>query len=401
MTEHQEKSADQWRELTTQLAEAGEAIRSFAFVGDEPADEAEFNKVLAMTFAQAYWMNFHSDVSAPEWLPFIGQLIPSGAINPDTLYYSARLDPNGTYRVSGERGTVYMLDFQLSQRQPGYPGQSGARTASIDGDSLTLDSQGRFDFVISKERPEGVADWYPLPPESGSILMRQVSYDWEGERDARVAIERLDTPIGRPRPTAAETQALLARLPEHMMLYQKQFLNYKAQVRALGPANQLHRRIRTETGGEGQGGGMGGQVIYHGNFDLADDEALLIETTIPERCGYFNIQVTDEMHLAIDPLFHQASLNGHQARLDSDGKFRAVISVQDPAVPNWLDTAGYRHGGIIGRWTRSSGAPVPDARVIKLKNLRDHLPADTPTVSADERERIVRARSCAMQRRRR
>lgn len=401
MNDSEKQAGGAWRHLTGQLAEVGDSIRELAATFADPADEADFERVLAMTFAQAYWMNFHADPAAPEFLPFIGQLIPSGAINPDTLYYSARLDPGGVYRLTGDRGTIRMLDFQLGQRQPGFPGQSGARTASIDGDSLTLDAEGRFDLVISREPVEHAGDWRPLPPETGSLLMRQVSYDWAGERDARVAIERLDAPVARPRPTAAETRALLGRLAEHMLIYQKQFLGYKAQVRALGPANRLHRRIRTETGGEGQGGGMGGQVIYHGNFDLADDEALLIETAIPERCHYWNIQVTDQLHLAIDPLFHQASLNGFQARLDADGRFRAVISLRDPQVPNWLDPAGHRLGGIIGRWTRSSDAPVPEARLVKLDRLRDHLPPDTPVVSAEAREQQVRARSRALQWRRR
>lgn len=390
-----------WSALTERLAQAGVTIRAMLPPGDEPVDEADMDRVLAMTFAQAYWMNFHADPATPEWLPFIGQLIPSGAINPDTLYYSARVDPDGVYRLSGERGTIRMLDFQLSQRQPGFEGQSGARTASIDGDSLTLDAQGRFEVIVSRERPADVSgDWRPLPPETGAILMRQVSYDWEGERDARVAIERLDRPIMRPRPTAEETEARIARLAEHMVIYQQQFLGYKAQVRALGPANQLHLRIRTEKGGEGQGGGLGGQVIYHGNFDLADDECLLVETPVP-ACHYWNIQVTDELHLAIDPVFHQTSLNGHQARLDPDARFRAVIAARDPGVPNWLDTAGHRHGGIIGRWTRSQETPVPEARVIKLDALREHLPADTPVVTPEDREQRVRARCRAMQWRRR
>jgi len=367
----------------------------------KPDDEAELDRLLAMTFAQAYWMNFHADPAAPEWLPFISQLIPSGAINPDTLYYSVQIDPEGSYRLTGDRGTIRMLDFNLGQRQVGSDGQSGARTGSIDGDSLTLDADGNFDLIISKERPANAVDWRPMPPGTGSLLMRQVSYDWENERDARVAIERIDLSIMRPRPSAAETQRHLNRLPDHMRIYQQQFMGYKAQVRALGPANQLHTRIRHEKGGAGTGGGLGGQIIYHGNFDLAEDEALLVETAIPSECFYWNIQVTDRLHLAIDPVYHQTSLNGHQALLDADGKFRAVISVRDPGVPNWLDTAGYSSGGIIGRWTRANGAPVPDTRVVKLAELRDHLPSDTPIVSAEEREERVRQRSRAMQRRRR
>ncbi len=34
----------------------------------------------------------------------------------------------------------------------------------------------------------------------------------------------------------------------------------------------------------------------------------------------------------------------HQAVLDADGKFRAVLALTDPVVPNWLDPVGNTRG---------------------------------------------------------
>ncbi|KKW91524.1 hypothetical protein YP76_14070 [Sphingobium chungbukense] len=370
----------------------------------ENADDqacADAERAIAMSFTQGYLMMFHGHADHPDWVPFISFLLPSGAINPDTSYDICRIDERGVYRLSGYRGTVQLLDFQMTENLPGLADHSGARTGGINADDLTLDAQGRFDVVLSAERPADFSgDWHPMPPGTGAILMRQVHYDWETELDARVAIERLDVPPRRPAADAATTRQRLEYLPMFVRRFQNQFLSYKRQVRDLGPPNELHIRVRKEKGGAGQGGGMGGQVMYHGNFQIAEDEGLLIETAIPERCRYWNIQVTDEAHIAIEPLFCQSSINGFQARLDSDGRFRAVISARDPGIPNWLDTGGHLHGGILGRWTHASDAAAPAARVVKLDKLRDHLPPDVTFMTQEERENQLRARIRAVQMRR-
>lgn len=359
---------------------------------------ADAERTIAMTFAQGYWMLFHGLAEYPEWLPFIGFLYPSGAINPDTTYDVCRIDPAGTYRISGDRGTVHLLDFQLSEGLPGLREHSGARTGGFNTDDLTFDDMGQFDVVLSRERPAAhTGDWQRLPEGTGSILMRQVRYDWATERGARVAIERLDLPPRQIAPDLATVRARIDAIPDYVRRYQRQFMGYKRQVRDLGPPNVLHHRVRKEKGGAGEGGGMASQVIYHGNFSLATDECLLIETDLPRTCAYWNIQITDELHCAIDAMRCQSSLNGFQATLDDDGRFRAVICAVDPGVPNWLDTAGRPRGGIMGRWTYADSAPIPSTEVVKIAALRDRLPAATPAVSPEERDQALRARLRAAQ----
>jgi hypothetical protein len=89
------------------------------------------------------------------------------------------------------------------------------------------------------------------------------------------------------------------------------------------------------------------------------------------------------------------------ARLSSDGMFRGIIALDDPGVPNWLDPAGYTEGGIYGRWYDCSSEPVPTITRVKLADLRDHLPPDTPVVTPAERADELRRRVRACQRRRR
>jgi hypothetical protein len=97
----------------------------------------------------------------------------------------------------------------------------------------------------------------------------------------------------------------------------------------------------------------------------------------------------------------QTHLNGFTAHVDRDGKFRAVVSATDPGVPNWLDTMGYLKGSLLGRWLESSSTPIPRVTRIKLADLRKHLPADTPVVTAEARDAAIRLRRKGAQLRRR
>jgi hypothetical protein len=93
-------------------------------------------------------------------------------------------------------------------------------------------------------------------------------------------------------------------------------------------------------------------------------------------------------------------LNDVQARIDSDGRFRAVVSRRDPGVPNWLDKADYPWGIVQLRWNRASDHPDPTMKKVPFAAVRDHLPADTPVVTPEARREQLRARREAAQLRR-
>ena len=113
---------------------------------------------------------------------------------------------------------------------------------------------------------------------------------------------------------------------------------------------------------------------------------------------YWNVQLNDELFNAVDYVYRQSSLNGHQARVDADGNFRAVISLCDPCVHNWLDPGETLRGMLIGRWLGCDSTPIPTLTRLPFAELHGHLPAATPRVSRDEREAalraVVSARSC-------
>jgi hypothetical protein len=108
--------------------------------------------------------------------------------------------------------------------------------------------------------------------------------------------------------------------------------------------------------------------IWLGLWELADDEALVIEMTPPE-CQYWNFQLGNIWAESLDYRFRRVHINNGQAKLREDGSLQLVVSSENPGHPNWMDTAGHRHGTMCVRWVLADHHPEPKCRVVKRSEL--------------------------------
>jgi hypothetical protein len=350
---------------------------------------------IVMGLAQAYHLAFSGDPQHPQFMSFLNPVIKSAAPNPDYMYRMAIIEDGGVYRVSGHRGTTLFVQLGVGSGLIGWDDVPGPPLASIElDDDLTVAQDGTFSVIISPERPTGyTGDWIELKAGAHTISLREASYNWLEERDGIQTIERLDGPATYRRWSAAEITEKMERLAGFPERYAKLFSQFVKNLSA-HPVNTVVMNDWAAIGGLAQ------QVYYEGLFELDNDEALILETEIPETSKYWSVLLADQIFNTIEWEKCQSSLNGYQAQLDSDGKFRAVISLQDPGVPNWLDPAGRTKGVIQGRWYKASSAPKPQVKRVKFSDLRAHLPGDTPVISTDERKERLLARFRGAQTRR-
>jgi hypothetical protein len=382
-----------WSEYVELLKPAG-ALNELTFSPESDQLRAELYRQLVMNLALGYFVYFQSDAAHPDWAPFLNSVFMLQP-NPDDTYFNAYVSPDGCYRIVGERGTVKLLTLSMGRSVMGTSDTPGKSLGYVDFDAFQIEPDGRFEVILSRERPAGHGgNWLALPPDVDYLLVRQRSYDWGNERDARLAIERLDTPPIKPRPDMRRIDRdLRAVLGGYAARLSRMWLQYQNGVVARGLINRLEM---TDFGGA-----VPQQWYWQGVFQLGDDEALILETELPVERQYWNVQLNDELWNAVDFIYRQSSLNGHQARIDADGRLRAVIALRDPGIHNWLDPGETRQGMLIGRWYGCSSRPLPTLRRVPFASLRDHLPAGTPLISAAERAAALRARRIGAQLRRR
>lgn len=389
----------EWRSYVEPLLPIGARLADL--IGEGAADDQLRQELFRATFgalAGAYMTVLNTDADFPDFVPFVGQYNNLLGPNPDFIYAVSPLRDDAVYRLTGYRGSVRMVILQVAGGDFVIKGEGPTFGATFDNfylDDLTIGADGAFDVILSRERPEDhTGDWWPLAEGATNIVLRQLSYDWVTEEDARITIERVDGPVQRPRQDVRWISEGLKRLATFTETYTANSHNF-CQAFASKGLNEVHFINFAADGG------MPRQAYLEGMFDIGPDEALIMETEIPERAHYWSFHLTDERWSAPDWLHRQSIVNGHSAVLDSDGRFRLVISPEDPGVPNWLDTLGLRRGIIQGRWHECSSFPMPKLTKVPVGDVRKHLPADTATITPAERDEAIRRRRRGAQMRRR
>ncbi len=363
----------------------------------DPQIRQEAGRLALSAFVAAGIDALTSDPDHPVFLPQLSNYITIGQPNADTNYRSAKITAGGTYRLRGRRGSMNQAVIAETGPRPKQMEGSvnlGAPRPVHNLNALTLDAQGRYDVILSPARPEGyTGDWWRLDPTSNGLLVRLVGSEWGVELEPSLSIERLDSPASRPRPAAAVLEANLRSIAAAAGFIAPLLVDRPQKLHMDGVVNKL-RAVDFS-----QMGGLKGQFYYEGAYDLQDDEALIIETTVPETYAYRSVILTNDLYETTDWYNNHSSLNGAQAQVDDDGILRIVVSARDPGVPNWLDTAGFSTGVIQGRWVDCSSEPVPTIRKLALADVRAALPASTPEVTPQERDQITRNRRAALQQR--
>ena len=362
---------------------------------NDRAYRADVYRQIMMNLSYSYFVYFHADAEHPDWSPLWNPVYTLQP-NPDDIYLYSPIRGDLTYRVSGNRGTVKMLTFTT---QRGFCGmvdevsQMGEFN-DLDDRDLEIDDDGEFELILSANRPPNyTGNWAPIGTNADTLMVRYRSYDWGSEISPQLSIECLDPVPPKPRLTPeniAQRLQLMAKFPARMT---KLFFAMQNAVRDAVGVNVFQPAPID--------GALSKQIYLPAIYELNDDEALIIETDLPKKRHYWNIQLNDPYYNAVEFVYRLSSLNGHTAKLSSDGKLRAVIALEDPGVPNWLDPAGFSEGTIYGRWYDCDSCPTPRIIRVPLTQLRNHLPPDTAVISPQQREEELKARVRAAQRRRR
>jgi len=386
------------RPLFDYLKPLEEAVNEIAntWRPDDPEYRADVYRQIMMQFSYGYFAFFHADPEHPDWAPLWNPVYTLQP-NPDDIYLYAPISSDYSYKVSGNRGTVFMTTFTTQRSLPGLPWDNdvvGEYYNDIDSGDLQIDADGNFELLLSQEKPEGyTGNWLKIAEGAHVLMTRYRSYDWVNEVDPRMSIRCLN-PVGlKPR---LSPEQILERIEQMAgMPVKATKLFYEMQ-------NAILRKVGTNVFDPVKlGGSFTRQVYLPTCYEFEDGEALIIETDLPEQRRYWNFQLNDPYFNATEYVYRLSSTNGHFAKVSSDGKFRAVISLEDPGVPNWLDPAGFKQGTVYGRWYDCDSHPTPIIKRVKFAELRDHLPTDTPVVTPEERTEELAQRVEACQRRRR
>ena len=281
--------------------------------------------------------------------------------NPDNLYLGARVDGRSAYRVCGTLGTARWMSFNV---HAGAFGAGGRGTAeALDARSLELGPDRSFELFLGGERG-AAANWLPLPPDAGSLIVRQTFADRASERPSRARDraarrgERARAARARAgRPRARRDAGAAARAGRHGAL-------------VVGRPREVEEPLRR---GDARRGGdlprprhpLPRRLLRAGARRGARRRGAAA------ACDYWMFVLSNHWLETLDYTRHRITLNNHSAVLEPDGT-READRRGARSGPSELA----RHGGPRARHDRRAlgGARRrgrgPGARVVRPRRVR-------------------------------
>lgn len=380
-----------WEKYHASVERARAIMTGVPRLANEPAHKALIYQSLIEAQAMAY--NF---AVAPRMEPplvhthtWYSCFYTLGGTSPDFYYGALFLDGRKTYRLSGRFGDLRMILLQGYSHLMGHP--QSRMLGNFDLSMFDRDADDAFEVTISATEHPG--NWIPLDPDSryNFFFVRRALADWNQDRGT-LDISLVD---GASAATAepSQDQALAERLSLAADFLHYLAINWCVDLYDLYlNCNQGEKnRVAVIAGSQIASDFVGSPTTNYiwGIYDIADDEALIIESDVPQA-RYWSLQLFDVLCRPFDFVHHQTDVNLSRAVIDPDGKLRVVISKRDPGVANWLDACGTNEGIIVGRtYHPDNTIAQPLTRKIKLAELDDHLPSDTRRVTAQQRREIL------------
>jgi hypothetical protein len=371
---------DAWANLLNRLKAAGELVAS-SEANRNSVDYASGMRHLMVLLAVGLdeALRFDPDPVLAVTKTSTDDILTWGMECPDCIYLRATLRGGETYRLFGDRGTARYVGLQTMN--------GIVSTSNCLVDDLDMTADGTFEVVLSADAHQG--NWMRIDGDHPTLIVRHFFYDWDTEQPSVLQIERLGDEVAPTDPAVAADVAVsrqIHALGEFVHDNLKFFLDFNAAPPVNGFMPPIDRSA--------MGAAAENRPVI-GRYELEPDEALILEVKPPDGV-YWSYSLGNQWWETIHYGRHQSSLNAHQAKIDSDGILRVVVSARDPGVANWLDTAGHSNGAMILRCVRTETAPIPNARMVEFADVVSALPPDTAMVSADERAAILAARRRAV-----
>ena len=350
-----------WEEFCEALKAAGQVILR-PEAPDTELDRAEGWRYLTrLTRVGLEMMLEYADVDFPVFYQASHTTAKIGADNPDNIYLNATIAADRTYRVHGQRGSVPYLSLGTKANRYSTDGTM-ASTGEIDARQMHFTADGRFEVIVSRNRRDG--DWLPMAEDSSMLIVRQTFLDRAREVPALVSIECVDGPA-TPQPLDARKLATaLGSTAAFVHGTARTFANWSQLFQRTPNAfAEIDQAFYNRAGGDPN-------IHYlHGYWTLGREQALVIETPVPE-CEIWNFQLDNYWMESLDYRYLPIHVNSHTARYEPDGSLKLVIAAENPGVGNYLATAGHTSGTMLLRWTRAKSHPIPKCRVVPLASLR-------------------------------
>lgn len=402
--EDDERLFSEWEKFCDRLKDAGRLV----FKEQNPATalhRADGFRYLTQNLGQAFEFALESrDTKYPMFVKFCSPNRKLASDNADCVYYSAWIDGESIYRISGKKGTARLWNIGVQGERSLTAYGPGANRmlhdpfgdppeAAIHGDELVTDWDGHFELYIGGE-PQG-QNWLPTTSSSRRLFLRQYFDRWD-EEPAEYRIERVGTTSPRPLPTPDQVVAAMRWASSFVYDVVDYWPEWNWNSEYAASPKYLNRFNFPPSIGDEENdkkiGRFGGQMWW--NFK--PDEVMIVEFDDPR--AFWMLGAEGVFCNSMDFLYRNVSYTPSRTPIDPDGKIRFVFAAEDPGYSNWIDNQGFE-AGILTYRSVSGNFPDFSTTVVPAAEVSQHMHEGSPKITPEGRRGQLRQRFDAIRNR--
>lgn len=344
-------------------------------------------KIVWYFTAPRYWHGHH--VPGSRW----------GLDTPDNVYRHAIIDAESAYEITVKQRADVPTQFSF-MIYDSYAGENTKQKsdlldepmAALLESAIQVDTDGSYTVTVDNEPANGRPNHMQSAAGAKVFMIRDTFTDWEHQSTQQMQIRR----VGGPNPRQPRNHLEIASHAADLIRSAEGILfRFKTNYFARSVPNTLSAPWL-------RGGGFA--ASSHGRYELGPGQAWVVTL---DRLGArgLGFGAGDPWMVSCEHVLGTGSVNNNQAQPNPDGTYTYVLCPDDPGIHNWVNTGGLHDGTLLVRWldlpksTTSMDGAVRDVRVVKLGELGDILPSETPAVTAAQRRALNAQRALDYSRR--
>ena len=260
-----------------------------------------------------------------------------GIDNPDSVYRVIPIGESQSYIIRGKLGKQLFNENHFTLWD-----ENMKTIGLISGNNIKVDGKNNFEIFVNPKSNEGGKNHIQTSSGAKEFYIRDTMIDWLSDRPNMLEIEILE---GSRSGKCFDKKKRLETVKAYMQKWAANTTRWNQQALSK-PVNEFSFKIDRDTDGA-----LRNQVYLLGHFALpSSDHCIKLDINL-DGAKYFIAPITNIWGTTNNIVTKNGSLNNSQAKVNQDGTYTFILSVNDPGVFNWLDPSGLSEGILTLRWS--------------------------------------------------
>ena len=305
-----------------------------------------------------------------------------GIDNPDSVYRVIPIGESQSYVIRGKLGKQLFNENHFTLWD-----ENMKTIGLISGNNIKVDSKNNFEIFVNPKSNEGGKNHIQTSSGAKEFYIRDTMIDWLNDRPNMLEIEIMEASKSGK---GFDKKKKLETVKAYMQKWAANTTRWNQQALSK-PVNEFSFKIDRDTDGA-----LRNQVYLLGHFALpSSDHCIKLDIHL-YGAKYFIAPITNIWGTTNNIVTKNGSLNNSQAKVNQDGTYTFILSVNDPGVFNWLDPSGLSEGILTLRWSGFPNDIVGEnlfakSKVMLISDALNEI-TDDHRISSEERLNQLQAR---------